>query len=100
MIVKNKYLLLVTILDLNCHLHIAKEVSELLLLGRCAQHIHWVLETIAYATIHSSTMTLIVALVLIRLTLQTPTLCLCAPCIEARLIHIYDRRTLRNEISN
>ena len=100
MIVKNKYLLLVTILNSNCHLHIAQEASELLLLGRCAQHIHWMFKTIAYASIHSSSMTLIVTLVLVRLALQTPALRLGTPCIEASLVCIYDWRASCNEIPN
>ena len=89
-----------TILDSNCHLHIAQETSELLLLCRCAQHIHWMFKTIAYASIHSSAMALIVTLMFVRLALQAPTLRLSTPCVEASFIHIYDWRTSRNEITN
>ena len=100
MVVKNKYLLLVTILNSNCHLHIAQENSELLLLSRCAQHIHWMIETVSNASIHSSVMALIVTLMLVRLALQTPALRLGTPCIEASLICIYDWRASCNEILN
>ena len=61
-IVKDYYLTLVAVLDPNCHLEIAQEVSELLLLGRPTRQVNGMLKTVTYASIDGNTMTDIVAL--------------------------------------
>ena len=42
-VVKDYYVSLVAVFDPNCHLEIAQEVSELLLLGRTTRQVNWVL---------------------------------------------------------
>ena len=61
-VVKDYYLTLVAVLDTNCHLEIAQEVSKLLLLGRTTRQVNWVLKTVTNASIDGNTMTDIVAL--------------------------------------
>ena len=61
-VVKDYYLTLVAVLDPNCHLEIAQEVSKLLLLGRTTRQVNWVLKTVTNASIDGNTMTDIVAL--------------------------------------
>ena len=61
-VVKDYYLTLVAVLDPNCHLEIAQEVSKLLLLGRPTRQVYRVLKTVTYAPIDGNTMTDIVAL--------------------------------------
>ena len=61
-VVKDYYLTLVTVLDPNCHLKIAQEVSKLLLLGKTTRQVNWVLKTVTNASIDGNTMTDIVAL--------------------------------------
>ena len=61
-VVKDYYLTLVAVLDPNCHLEIAQEVSELLLLGRPTRQVNGVFKTVTYSPINGDTMADIVAL--------------------------------------
>ena len=61
-VVKDYYLPLVAVFDPNCHLEIAQEVSELLLLGSRSRKVNGMLKAVAYAAINGDTMTGVVAL--------------------------------------
>jgi hypothetical protein len=74
MIVKYDDLPLITIPHPNSHLQIPQENPKLLLLSRSTKKINRMLKAVANTSVHSSTVVLVIALMFISLSLQTPTL--------------------------
>ena len=99
-VVEANDLFLVTVFDPNCHLQIAKKVSELFLFSRRARQVHGMLKTVSNAAIYGDTVTLIVALMQVWLSFDAPTLRLSTPGIERGLIHPNNGTLIGNEVSN
>ena len=99
-VVEDKDLFLVAVFDPNCHLQIAKKVSELFLFSRRARQVHGMLKAVSNATIYGDAVTLVVALMQVWLSFDAPTLRLSTPGIERSLVHPNNGMLIGDKVSD